>query len=35
MSKFVHRTERYFDSKISIHSVSWKGQEEVVGRCMQ
>jgi hypothetical protein len=29
MSKFVHRTERYFGSKVNIHTVSWKGQEDI------
>ena len=29
MSKFTHKTERYFGSKVNIHTVSWKGQEDV------
>ena len=29
MSKFTHKTERYFGSKINIHTISWKNQEDV------
>jgi len=29
MSKFTHKTDRYFGSKINIHTVSWKDQPEV------
>jgi len=29
MSKFTHKTERYFGSKVNIHTISWKNQDDV------
>jgi hypothetical protein len=32
---FTHRTERYYGSKINIHTISWKGHGEVDAREIQ
>lgn len=29
MSKFIHKTERYYGSSVNIHTISWKDQIDV------